>query len=129
MSEVKRKQKLPCTTCGKFVFTTIVEVEHHPNGGISDTPAGKMCAHCGTVLNTRASWAKLEIEEQMRKIKELREMGELELEGLMADSMKSSSEAGVGLESLLKTAQEGRKPRLREETELGKILDSSTDET
>ena len=123
MAEIKKRQKLPCTACGKFMFTLVVEVEHHPNGGMSDVSAGRMCAACGAILNVRASWAKLELEAQMEKIRQLREMGELELEGLLADSMKAAESAGDGLESILEVAETGRRKLSREETELGKTLD------
>lgn len=125
MGEVRRSIKLPCTTCGGFLFTAVVEVSHHPNGGISDIPAGKVCSSCGTILNTRASWAKLEIDAQREKLKQMLEAGELELEGLLADSMKSAEEAGVGTEALTELMKKGRQPRSREETELGKSLDSA----
>lgn len=129
MAEIRKSKQLPCTSCGGLLFTLVVNVNRHSNGGMADVPAGKVCVKCATTLNTRASWQKIQIEEQAEKMRQLLEQGELELEGLLIESQKAAEEAGIGLDSIVEAAKKRRKPVTREETELGKTLDSSQEES
>lgn len=123
MSEVKRVRELPCTTCDGILFTPIMKVVRHPNGGIADNPQGRVCAHCGTILNTGAAWAKLELQAQRDRLKSMQEAGELELEGLLRDSARQAVGAGEGLENLMDVSEKGKRPLKRGDTALGKELD------